>query len=256
MYLLLGEEDDLLCSSICGALMGKGYEARVIPDIFGRSARTVWRLDSEQSSTQLVFEDGTSLSEREILGVFVRRPSFAVRDGWTVEDATYLYAEKEAALLGWIENLNCPVINRYPAELWFEAPPSIRFWCKQLEMCGLQGAESEPKDTSGISDLPEGEEKSAQACSAAVIGSRVVWDRDAGFNHIDAALLKFAESIGLHCMECVVVGSPADPKVVSVETFPAFAGFSHLSQGEIAKGLAELMIDTSLLARPPRSVGR
>ncbi len=49
-------------------------------------------------------------------------------DGQGLNEDVYVYAEKEAALLGWVWGLSCPVINRYPPELWFEPIESLEFW--------------------------------------------------------------------------------------------------------------------------------
>ena len=59
-------------------------------------------------------------------------------DGQGPNEDVYVYAEKEAALLGWVWGLSCPVINRYPPELWFERIESLEFWRGRLERFGLE----------------------------------------------------------------------------------------------------------------------
>ena len=87
-------------------------------------------------------------------------------DGQGLDEDVYVYAEKEAALLGWVWGLSCPVINRYPPELWFEPIESLDFWRERSERFGLEL-------------IAVGAEQTASCYSVAVIGSRVIWDQGA-----------------------------------------------------------------------------
>jgi hypothetical protein len=227
---------------ISQTLRSRGLGARIVPDFLGESASTTWRIESERSSTRLVLEDGTVLSEKEISAVFVQRPRFAVKEGWKVDDAVYIHAEKEAALLGWIWSLPCPVINRYPAELWFEPTPSPLYWSRQLEMCGLNGADVEaPRQdqSSQSNDI----DWSTRCYSAAIIGSQVVWDENVALSDLDARLVQFAKLIGLTCIGCEFLALPGLPKI-NAKTFPTFDRFCSASQGEIIERIADLMVNS------------
>ena len=242
MYLVLGEDDDWLCGSVRETLERRGQEVRIIPDIFGRSATIAWRIETERSSSRFVLEDGTVLSDEQISAVLVRRPRFSARQDWKAEDEVYIYAEKEAALLGWIWTLRCPVINRYPAELWFEPAPPPLFWSRQLAACGLQCAGSDLMQAGHSHAEGSGLGKSY---SAAVVASHVVWDQKVAINDIETRLVQFAKTIGLACVKCEFTTAAGSPQLTVVETFPTFEEFSSISRAEIVERIADLMIGSS-----------
>jgi hypothetical protein len=113
MYLFLGEADDGLCVNVRQALEERGAQVRVVPDPFSESIRFAWRVNSASTSSALVFADGTCLCDRDISGVFLRRRK-ALITSTSSDDYCYIQAEIEAASLGWIWTLQCPVINRLP----------------------------------------------------------------------------------------------------------------------------------------------
>ena len=119
MYLLLGDLNDLACSGVFALLERRGFQARRIGDPTLAPFMFAWRFDNLDSSSQLVCEDGTQLSDREIDGVLVTKPEKLTATDWNPNDLAYAQAETDAALLAWLWSLDCPVINRYPAALWF-----------------------------------------------------------------------------------------------------------------------------------------
>src|ERR1700756_2126367 len=124
MYLLLGDPKDLACSGVFALLERRGFQDRRIraPFMFA------WRFDNLGSSSQLVCEDGTQLSDREIDGVLVTRLEKLAAVDWNPNDLAYAQVETDAALLAWLWSLNCPVINRYPAALWFYSDLPLLSW--------------------------------------------------------------------------------------------------------------------------------
>jgi hypothetical protein len=143
-----------------------------------------------------------------------------------VADAKYLYAEKEAALLGWIWSLRCPVVNRYTPELWFGPGDSLAYWCGRLERARLEPERS----TQG---------GSSRSYLASVIGSRVIWDegtpeRLASLNN---ALMEFTRELGLSYVEYRISDSINEPRVSAVEPFPKYDGFCLLSRQKIVNEL-------------------
>src|SRR5262249_10859845 len=51
-------------------------------------------------------------------------------------------AEAQAAMLGWLWGLPCPVINRVPAWLWYGTQRPIISWGSLLRRCGLPPLDS------------------------------------------------------------------------------------------------------------------
>ena len=224
LHLLLSNQSDILCHDLRRALQGSG--ACLIEDFFGGSAKVALRVGSGRSSSLSRLANGTTISDREILGVIVRKPSFEVRDGWSTGDAKYLYAEKEAALLGWIWSLCCPVINLYTPELWFGPCDSLAYWSGRLEQVGLEPERS----TQGVP---------SRSYLASVIGSRVIWDEGAPkrLACLNNALLEFTRELGLTYVEFRIDDSINGPRVSAVEPFPKYDGFCLLSRQKIVAEL-------------------
>lgn len=151
-------------------------------------------------------------------------------DGQGPNEDVYVYAEKEAALLGWVWGLSCPVINRYPPELWFERIESLEFWRGRLERFGLELT-------------AVGVEQTASCYSVAVIGSQVIWDQGAPqrLECTNDSLIKFAKSLGLSYLVCRITDSSDKPKISGVEPFPTYDGFCVPSRREIVTELIRLI---------------
>jgi hypothetical protein len=199
---------------------------RAIQDPYRNSGKISWWFDTDRSSTSCRLETGAASFDAEISAVFVRKRPFVQGEGWTVDEATYVHAEKEAALLGWIWGLPCQVINRYTPELWFGPVESLEFWRGRVERFDLElGATfSQPV---------------APSYPVAVIGSRVVWDQGAPgrLDRINDSLIGFTESLGLGYLEFRIADSIGKPQVVSVEPFPKYDSFCVASRREIINEL-------------------
>jgi hypothetical protein len=227
MFLLLcGGNDDLLRTDVGRVLQSGGHAAWVIEDLFNCTAKVAWGLDPERESSVIYPTDGTAISDREIRGVLVRRPRFERLDGWSAEDATYRHAEKEAAMLGWIWSLSCPVINRYSPELWFGPVDSIEYWHGRLECFGLEPERPQQCDAK-------------RSYLVSVIGSKVIWDLSAPIRlrYIDDALVQFTRSLGVTYMEYTIADLPDKPRVAAVEPFPTYHGSCPVSRREIINEL-------------------
>ena len=141
MFLVLGGSEDAFCKRVSCSLAEKGFDVRSVANPMGESCRFVWRLDTGNSTSRLIWEDGTVTSADQIEGVFVRRPG-QISGSWEPEDLAYVDQEVQAALLGWIWSLDCRVVNRYPASLWRNPDQSPAFWRSRLLHCGLQPVDS------------------------------------------------------------------------------------------------------------------
>jgi hypothetical protein len=203
---------------------------RAIQDLYRSPSRISWRLDSDRSSTRFLLETSGASFEAEISAVFVRKSPFAYNEGWALDEATYVQAEKEAALLGWIWGLPCPVINRYPPELWFEPVESLEFWRGRIERFRLELVSTRS-------------EQAAPSHPVAVVGSRVVWDEGAPsrLDSINDSLVKFAGSLGLSYLEFRITDSMGKPQVAAVEPFPKYDGFCLSSRREIMIDLVDFL---------------
>jgi hypothetical protein len=224
LLLLLSDQNDILCRDLLRAL--KECSVRLVEDFFGESAKVVLRVDSGGTSSVFRLGDGSTISDRDILGVMVRKPLFRPKEGWSLADAGYLHAEKEAALLGWIWSLRCPVINRYGPEMWFGPSDSLDYWGGRLERAGL-----EPE--------PATEEGSTRSYLASVIGARVIWDQGAPerLTRLNSPLIEFSGELGLTYVEFRISASINGPCVSAVEPFPKYDVFSLSTRQEIVSEL-------------------
>lgn len=230
MVLLVNYTGDPLCVDLLKALTERGHPARAIQDLYQSPGRISSRLGAERSSTSFRLETGGTSVEAEISGVFVRKSPFARKEGWALDEATYVHAEKEAALLGWIWGLPCPVINRYPPELWFEPVESLEFWRGRIDRFDLDLVSA-------------GSEQAVPSYPVAVIGSRVVWDQGAPgrLGRINDSLVGFTESLGLSYLEIRITDSLGKPQVAAVEPFPKYDGFCLSSRREIIVELVDFL---------------
>lgn len=135
MHLILGYPNDSCCAALLEKLAGAGCEARLIAGPLETPARHQLHIDSNgTSSTTLVLGDRTA---EPIESVFVRSNGAVDRAGWASADHAYVQAETHAALLGWLFALDCPVVNRVNAELWYRARLPLLHWLGRLRTCGL-----------------------------------------------------------------------------------------------------------------------
>ena len=199
---------------------------RAIQDPYRKPGKISWWLDTGRSSTSCRLESAAANSDVEISAVFVRKRRFVQHQGWPLDEATYVHAEKEAALLGWICGLPCPVINRYPPELWFGPVESLEFWRGRVERFDLELGSTRSQQI-------------APSYPVAVIGSRVVWDQGAPgrLDRINDSLIGFAESLGLSHLEFRIADSMGKPQVAVVEPFPKCDGFCLSSRREVINEL-------------------
>jgi hypothetical protein len=142
MYLLIGDCNDFLCSGVKASLERRGCETRCLGNPCFEPVHFALRIDTLTSSSQLIFEDGRELSDRQIDGVLVAKPVKLSPTRWNRNDLAYAQTEIDAALLAWLWSLSCPVINRYSAALWFRSDPPLLSWYTMLLQHGLRGLDS------------------------------------------------------------------------------------------------------------------
>jgi hypothetical protein len=138
MHLLLGQLDDPCCHGVYAELRARGEPVQTIANPLTEPSRFSWRLDSRQSHSELTW-DGVTTSGDQISSVFVRANGWIDPAGWEGGDLAYVQAETSAALLAWLWSLPGPVVNRYPAWLWYCLAPPLLSWNRRLRRAGLPG---------------------------------------------------------------------------------------------------------------------
>lgn len=140
MYLLIANKFDSLSESVSAALQARGRETQIIANPFAAPPHFAWRLNDTENASRLRWNE-EALEDYEIEGVLVRSGVFIETEGWQADDLAYMQAETQAAMLGWIWSLRCPVINRYPASVWYRPVTPLLAWHSMLWRCGLKTPE-------------------------------------------------------------------------------------------------------------------
>lgn len=135
MHLVLGHTDDICCTALLGRLHASGLDAAHLTTPFESSARPWLEISPDGSFSAGCAIDG-EWSE-PIDSVFVRSTGLLDPTGWAPDDHVYMQAETQAAMLAWLAALDCPVVNRPNAELWYRARLPLLHWLSPLRACGL-----------------------------------------------------------------------------------------------------------------------
>jgi hypothetical protein len=137
MYLILGHPHDACCSSVHAALIERGQSARIVQNLLTHPTRFSWRLDNDRCVSQIAWENEPPITDDQIKGMLVRDVGWVDPAGWQPTDLAYIQAETQAALLGWLWSLRCPVLNRHRAATWYRPQLSFLSWQPLLRSCGL-----------------------------------------------------------------------------------------------------------------------
>jgi len=105
-------------------------------------SRFAWRLDNAQSASQIAWDGEEPVTDDDLDGVLVRSTGWIDPDGWEPADLAYMQAETQAALLGWLWSLACPVVNRLPSALWYRPRVPPLSWQGAMRRCGLPTPET------------------------------------------------------------------------------------------------------------------
>jgi len=250
MYLFLGEPDDALSRDLRNALEQRGRRVRALSHPFSESTRFSWQLDSNRSSSVLALLDGTYLTDSNISGILLGRTKAAEATSGRSNDSNYIKAEIEAAILGWIWSLPCPVINRLPAWLWYYQNPPFQFWNRLLRMNGLMelnydGQESEARIAN--------QDPSIVCSRACVVDQAVVWSdaRSGKLARYEPALIQFTRCAGLSFLEIVIVKTSDGIGVKELDPFPDLGRFCSSSRAAITEALVKLFTHSNPRLCPP-----
>src|SRR6266576_1988094 len=99
VHLLLGDSQDPCCLRVRTVLEAHNYPTRIVSNPLLPPSRFAWRLNNEQSDSQLSWDNETSVSDDQIAGVFVRSIGWIDPVGWQSDDLVYMQTETQAALL-------------------------------------------------------------------------------------------------------------------------------------------------------------
>ena len=289
MFLLLGAPDDPCLVAVTGALAARSREALIIRHPFRDHACAAWRFDSERSDTSLMIGGEQIVVD----GVFAARRAVqpgAPAEQWSQADLLYNHAEAEAALLGWLWGLSCPVIDRLPAWLWYRTRRPVLAWASLLRQSDLppldsiisgdataltqfmqrQGGGAMESLAGGARQLVD-ESEAAQisttaqmapvwlttlhqgAWRACLVGPHLVWDDGTPRRACDLSpkLHSFAARTGLSFLEFIVTSGDT-PRMVDIDVRPRFELFGPDAQGAIVDGL----VDALTLANAARDNGK
>lgn len=137
MHLVLGHPQDPCCRGVLDLLEARDRPARLITNPMVHPSRFAWRLDSAQSASQFAWDDEEPIEGDDLAGVLVRTTGWIDPTGWEAADLAYIQAETQAALLGWLWSLACPVVNRLPSALWYRPHVPPLSWQGMMRRCGL-----------------------------------------------------------------------------------------------------------------------
>ena len=166
MYIIIGDLYDPFCSQVNEFLKAQNRLALLISNPLLDPCSFEWRLDNEESKSRLVW-NGETFFDHEIEAVFVRTFGWIDPAGWQKDDLAYMQSETHAALLAWLWSLHCPVVNRFPADIWYRPKPPLLFWQPLLRRSGLSIAETL------ITNVPEEANNFRQQLSSFGVGGAV-----------------------------------------------------------------------------------
>jgi hypothetical protein len=278
MFILLGASDDPCLAAVARALAERSCEALILTSPFMAPACTAWRFDSTESETTLTV-GGRPIAIDAVLASRRTVQPLPQAEQWSTADLLYNQAETEAALLGWLSGLRCPVIDRLPAWLSYRTRRPVIAWASLLRRSGLppldsivsgdagalarflkqQGGAAMESIAGGPRQLVADNEAATifetapmapvrltklhhGAWRACLAGTRLVWDDGTprAANELSPRLRAFAAAAGLSFAEFIVTaGDP--PRMVDIETRPGFELFGPEAQRAIADGLVEAL---------------
>jgi hypothetical protein len=137
-YLIIGYDADPCCAAVAATLRDRGAAVVVTPDPFADSTCFSWTLESERSVSTLRPVGGPVIDAADIRGVLVRSHGGPIDPGgWDPDDFLYVQTETQAALLAWLADLPCAVVNRPSADLWFRPYRPLLAWHGLFRRCNL-----------------------------------------------------------------------------------------------------------------------
>ncbi|QPF83512.1 hypothetical protein IC762_27975 [Bradyrhizobium genosp. L] len=281
MFILLGVPDDPCLMAMANALAERGRDASILAHPFAERACGAWRYDNAGADIALSI-DGKAVAIEGVLASRRSLPRITPSEQWSQQDLLYANAEGEAALLGWLWALPCPVIDRWPAWLWYHTRRPLLSWAPLLAQAGLppldcivtsdaqeltrfmaaQGGAAIDPPAGGVRQLVGADEKAELALGArrtpvrltglhqgawraCLAGNSLIWDDGTApdADRLTPRLRAFAARVGLSFVEFIVT-SDAAPRIVDVEPRVRYELFGPLARRAIADALAGALTAT------------
>ncbi len=278
MHLLLGDPRDLCCVAVREALVERGHETQLSRNPLAQPSRLSLWLDDDRPGSELAWDAQPPLRDGDLAAVLVLGPATVDPAGWKPEDFAYVQAETQAALLAWLWSLECPVVNRYPAAVWYRPRPPLLAWHGLLRRSGLPtldtvvtNVEAEARafgkriggavygpltsdtrylvtsenDWRGLATLLRVtpaclSPPHGEARPVCVVGEQVIWDGPS-VAELEPALRRFAAALGLDCVQLALAPTAAGPAVVAVETRPYLEQFGDAARAAIVDAVVRLL---------------
>ena len=286
MYLVVGDTKDYWCNDVYSNLKAKKKKAKLISNPLLYPNHFAWRLDNEQSISKLILGKNELIKDDEIKGVFIRRAANIDGKDWEADDFIYMQTEIQAAMLAWIWSLNCQLINRYPASIWYRPRVPLLFWQPLLRRCGLPALETlitnvekearafknyavygpltsntkfllmQNEEWNGLSSLqkltpvcltPPHEE----AKFVCIVGKKIIWGNkiSSELKKFEPALLHFSELVGLNFLELVFANTTNGIRAITVEPYPFYEHFNESIRQRIVEAIVQLLLNENDLRK-------
>jgi hypothetical protein len=139
-YLLIAAASDCCARRVADALRREAdAEVCLVSEPFVAQSKFNWRLTSQTSSSSLLLGDsGLHICADALRGAFVRTYAGPPLEGdWPAAELEYVVGEAQAALLAWLSQLSCRVINRPTATEWFRPRRPYPELQVLMSRCGL-----------------------------------------------------------------------------------------------------------------------
>ncbi len=173
MHLILGHSSDSFCGAVLSRLTAFGLTAGIVDAIFAPATRIDLRIGPDGKTVRpRAAITLRNINPSDVESLFLRASGAIDPAGWNPNDHAYVQAETQAALLAWLTALDCPVVNRIGADLWYRPRNPLLYWLPLLRRAGLTVPEivvtSDPEAAERFRRNLEADEVPGAVCSSLV----------------------------------------------------------------------------------------
>jgi hypothetical protein len=140
MHLIVGHLQDSCCAALLKRVASEGFDVRLIEAPLDAPALHSLQVEPDGRAST-VRGSSPGLAE-PIESLFLRASGTIDPAGWDAADHAYMQAEIQATMLAWISALDCPVVNRVGAELWYRPRLPLLHWLAPLRASGLRSPDT------------------------------------------------------------------------------------------------------------------
>lgn len=154
MHLVVGHPEDSCCAALIERMAAEGFDARLVSAPLNAPFRNTLHIDANGRASTALGLDG---AVERLDSIFLRSSGPLDPAGWDAADHAYMQAEIQAAMLAWVSAVDCPVVNRVNAELWYRPRVPLLHWLAPLRASGLRMPETiVTDDTEAIDEFRDG----------------------------------------------------------------------------------------------------